>query len=489
MFGTLVEKELKAIILSPKFVATFGVCSVLILLSVFIGIQEYKASVSEYETAIELADDNVRTASSWWSVNPRVFRKPNPMQVFASGVNNDIGRLSEISTWNDVKLQQSSYSDNTLFALFRFIDFAFIVQVVLSLFAILFTYDAINGERESGTLKLAFSNAVPRGTFVLSKFVGAWLGLTIPLMIPVLLGVMLVIVLGVPMTSVEWAKLGTLIGTSILYFSFFIMLGLLVSSLTKRSAVSFLTLLVVWVAMVLIVPRAATMAAGQLVDVPSVAEIESQKDRYRTDRWQSFGKERSAAWSERMADAEGMSEDDRRDFMDRNREQWAQEDDEMRQQMEQEIAENERLMNEDLRNRKLAQEKLAFRLSRLSPASAYQLAATNLAGTNTSLKTRYEDAMSNYRTTFGAFAEAKRQEEQKKQREEAQNRSSSGVRISFGGGGNTPVNIDEMPRFEHPQESFSEALEPSLADIGILGFATILCFAGAFAAFLRYDVR
>ena len=85
------------------------------------------------------------------------------MQIFASGVNNDIGRLSNISTWTEVKLRQSTYSDDSLFALFRFIDFTFIVQVVLSLFAILFTYDTINGERESGTLKLAFSNAVPRG--------------------------------------------------------------------------------------------------------------------------------------------------------------------------------------------------------------------------------------------------------------------------------------------------------------------------------------
>ncbi len=164
MFVTLFEKELKAILLSPKFVATFGVCSLLILLSVFIGIQEHRAAVDQYETAIQLADQEIREATSWWGVNNRVYRRPNPMQIFASGVNNDIGRLSNISTWTEVKLRQSAYSDNSLFALFRFIDFTFIVQVVLSLFAILFTYDAINGERESGTLKLAFSNAVPRGT-------------------------------------------------------------------------------------------------------------------------------------------------------------------------------------------------------------------------------------------------------------------------------------------------------------------------------------
>ncbi len=488
MFATLVEKELKSILLSPKFVATFAVCTVLILLSVFVGIREYKASIAEYETASQLSEQAVRSATSWWGVSPRVFRKPNPMQIFSAGVNNDIGRLSDISTWTDVKLRQSSYSDNTLFALFRFIDFAFIVQLVLSLFAILFTYDAINGERESGTLKLSFSNAVPRGTFVLSKFVGAWLGLTIPLLIPILLAVLLAMVMGVPMTGVEWSKLAMLIGVSVLYFTFFVMLGLLVSSLTKRSATSFLVLLVIWVCLVLIIPRAATMAAGQLVEVPSVAEVESQKDRFRTDRWDAFGKRRSEAWRERMAGAEGMSQDDRRDFMDNNREKWAQEDDESRQLMEQEIAENSRVVDEELRNRKAEQEQVAFRLARMSPASAYQLAATNLAGTNTSLKARYEDAMKAYRTAYAAFIADKRAEEQRKAREES-SRNRSGMRITFGGGGDSPVDSSEMPRFEEPDQSFASALEPSLADLGLLGAFTVLCFAGAFIAFLRYDVR
>ena len=56
MFWLLVEKELKSIILSPKFVATFGICSLLMLLSLFIGIQEHNHSVSTHQTARQLTD-------------------------------------------------------------------------------------------------------------------------------------------------------------------------------------------------------------------------------------------------------------------------------------------------------------------------------------------------------------------------------------------------------------------------------------------------
>ena len=177
MFSILFEKELKSILLSPKFFATFGVCALLILLSVFVGIQEYQNEVERYETALQLAEQQMMQEDSWWGMQNVAFRKPSVMQVFVSGVNNDIGRSSEISTWYEPKLEQSNYADDTLFAVFRFIDLTFIVQVVLSLFAILFTYDAINGERESGTLKLALSNAVPRGQYVLAKFAGSWVGL------------------------------------------------------------------------------------------------------------------------------------------------------------------------------------------------------------------------------------------------------------------------------------------------------------------------
>ena len=89
MFSTLFEKELKAIFLSPKFVATFGVCSLLILLSIFVGIQEYQNEQEQYETAIQLAEQQMMQEDSWWGLDNVVFRKPTPMQIFVSGVNND----------------------------------------------------------------------------------------------------------------------------------------------------------------------------------------------------------------------------------------------------------------------------------------------------------------------------------------------------------------------------------------------------------------
>jgi len=477
MFSLLVERELKGIILSPKFAATFGVCSLLILLSLFVGIQEYRHAVSQYETAIQLGDRELAGETSWWGVESRIYRKPDPMQVFVSGVDYDVGRLSEISTWTEVKLQNSSYSDDSLFAIFRFVDFTFIVQIVLSLFAILFTYDSINGERESGTLKLSLANPVPRPRYVLAKFVGAWLGLTIPVLIPILLAILVVLLIGLPMDADNWAKLATFLGASILYFTFFIALGIFVSAITRRSSVSFLILLVTWVTLVLIVPRAATMAAGQIIRVASVAEIDAKKDRYSTDRWLSHRSARMQLHDERDAQMAGMTEDERRVYQDANRQRWSEEEDELRQSTLEDITEYGRKLDEDLNNQKAEMQAVAYSLSRFSPSSAYQIAAMNLAGTNIDVKTRYERAMQDYRTAFSTFINAKRQEER------AQNRR------RFSSGQDEPLDLTEMPRFQPPRYTYREAVAPSVLDMGLLSLYSLLAFAGAFVAFLRYDVR
>jgi ABC-2 type transport system permease protein len=488
MLGILIQKELKAILLSPKFVATFATCAVLILLSVFVGIQEYHAAVKQYDAAVQLAEQDLREASSWMSINNKVYRKPDPMQIFVSGVNNDIGRLSSVSNFDGIKLRSSIYSTDTIFAVFRYVDFVFIVQVVLSLFAILFTYDAVNGEREAGTLQLTFSNAVPRAQYILAKFFGSWLGLVVPLLIPIMLGILLVMLYRVPMLSVHWAKLGTLLGVSILFFTFFMAFGILVSTLTRQSAVSFLISLVAWVAFVLIVPRAGVMAAGQLVSVPTVAEIEGQQDGFEKAQWEKHRQDMQEKWHQREAAMQGMSEKEREAYRDDHEWEWLEEDDKDRKQMQKDINAFSQQLNEEARNRKSEQQRLAFSLSRFSPASAYQLAALNLAGTDAGLKTRYEDAMQNYRTEFTEYADKKQKKSGGMGGFRIEFNSNTGVKIGSDRDKGT-LDLSDMPKFTPPEHTYAAALAPTLIDFGLLGLYTLAAFAGAFVRFLRYDVR
>ena len=133
MFATLVLKELRSILLSPKFALTFACCSLLILISVYTGVREYKAERDGYEAALKLADAQAEEAGSWQRFSYRVLREPDPLRAFVSGLSSDIGRWSNIAQDESVKLRHPAYSDDPLFALFRMVDFSVIVGVVLSL--------------------------------------------------------------------------------------------------------------------------------------------------------------------------------------------------------------------------------------------------------------------------------------------------------------------------------------------------------------------
>jgi len=484
MFGTLVRKELKSIILSPKFAVTLAVCSILMLLSVYIGIQEYQQAMTGYETGVKLADQRMQERTSFHAVIDKTYRRPAPMMIFASGLSYDIGRWSEVSSHETVKLKNSAYSDDPIFAVFRFIDFVFIVQIIFSLLAILFTYDAINGERERGTLRLVFSNAVPRAQYILAKGAGVWLGLVVPLAIPILLCLLLVNLYSIPMTGADWSKLGSLMVISIAYFSLFIMLGILISSLSKRTSLSFLTGLVMWIGFVLIVPRTGVMAAGQIVSVPRLAEIEGLRGGYAQDKWAQFSKESEERWMDGATCGEAEDQEQDEAAM------WArmQEEDSARKEVQLEIESFQARLLEDWNHRKERQRRLGFTLSRFSPSSAYQLAAMKLSGTDVNMKTRYEDALTEYRTDFNDYVDRKSAEAGTVGGLMITLSSEDGVTIGSDRDNNV-LDLSDRPRFREPEQQLGTVLAGVAGDFGQLVILTILAFAGAFVSFLRYDLR
>jgi ABC-type transport system involved in multi-copper enzyme maturation permease subunit len=488
MLSTLIVKELRTILQSPKFVATFGVASLLIILSIFVGIQEYRSAMASYEAALQLTDQNMRSQSSWMRLSTRVYRKPDPMQVFVTGTANDIGRTSPISQYEGVKLKQSAYADDPLFALFRSVDFGFVVTVVLSLFAILFTYDAISGEREGGVLQLTFANPVPRGRYILAKIVGSWLGLAIPLVVPVLFGILLVLVYQIPLSTEDWSRLGVLLFMSFLFFTFFVAFGVLVSSLTRHSAVSFLISLMAWVTLVLIVPRAAVMIAGEIVHVPTVAETEGQRDAYAKDAMEKQMQQLLAAWRTRNEETNGMQEGEQEKYRDDHQAKWLDEDQKERQKVEQDIEAYSARLNEDLRNRQSVQERLAMWLARMSPAATFQMAAMKLADTDIEMKARYEDAMRAYRTAFTQYIDRKQKESGDTGGFRITVDSERGVKFSAPREVGS-LDLSGLPSFAHPRATLAEIGSELIIDAGILGLVSLLAFAGAWGAFLRYDIR
>lgn len=468
MYGAIVSKELRETLLTAKFVTTFLVGSVLILLAFYVGARNYEVSRSQYEAAQSENLRQMEGLTDWSEVEHRVFLPPQPLAALVTGISNDIGRNVQIEGRGDLLAEDSRFNDDPVYAAFRFLDLDFVFKVVLSLFAIVFGYNAISGEKEQGTLRLCFAQPVRRSTYILGKLTGSYLALALPLLLPLLLGSMLLLLMRVPMTGDDWTRLGLLSVAAFLFLGVFLTLSLFVSSLTHRSSSSFLILLVLWIFSVLIVPRTAVLLAAQSVNVLHSDEIAAQKAELQTQLWEE-DKEKMTGFAPASTNMQEQIQEFSR-FM----EQVQDEREEKRRQFSDRLA-------EERHNQEVLQRRLALSLARMSPTASFSLAAMNLSGTSLALKERYQDQLVAYQQTFAQF-----------QRDKTGRASGGAFKIRLANHDEEPpepIDPSELPEFRFEPTDFRTAVRNAVADFGLLSLFNLVFLAGTFLAFSRYDMR
>ena len=196
--------------------------------------------------------------------------------------------------------------------------------------------------------------------------------------------------MGIPMTGDDWIRLAAIIGCGFLYFSVFVLISIFVSTLTKRSSSSFILLLVIWILAVLVLPRAAVLFAGRAVDVPSVDDIAYQKRQLNTqlvyedmqELARVLGGESSGGSIRFEFNEEAESQEEAQQRMEERMKKFRDTQTELADKRDEKLQALSNELNTQRRNKQIEQQQKAFGLARLSPASAFTLSITNLAGTS-----------------------------------------------------------------------------------------------------------
>jgi len=463
----IIKKEILEIITGPKFLFTFALCAILILLSVYTGTVNYLSASREYTASVELNMRNLEAQPNYGGVatfGAPVGRPPQVLGTIVSGIEDSVGRVTNVNTATDPRLTESKYESNPTFAVFGPLDLMFIVKMVLSLFAVLFTYDAIAGEKERGTLRLALANSLPRDQWLLGKVIGGYLSLLIPLIIPFILSlVALAIVPDLAFSGGDWERLLLIFLLFLVYLTLFFSLGVFVSARTSRSSTSFLVLLFVWVVFVMVVPKVAVIAADRIDPVPSVHEIKAEKDAF----LRQMQAEASATWEKWNKDHEGLYDKDREAFQKEYLEFIAKNQEALVAKLDAGYSNIEG----DYQNRLRSQQALALNLSRISPASSLSFGAMTLAGTGVSDYERFMSSLRTYRIAFTKWVLSKL----------SQTRGKPSAKPG--------ISLEGMPRHSYEPESLGESLARTIPDFGLMLVMIVVFFGGAYISFRRYDVR
>ena len=266
MFRTLVQRELLNNILNLRFPIGLVLCLVATLACIMILAQDYRREMKDYDATRNLQEEtlgNEAAAKDYILAGrtPDTYKPPERFRLLILGLPGDE--------------ESQSFNYNPLPLLFPPLDFLFIVTIILSLLALLFSYDAVAGERQSGTLKLVVAHSVSRTQILLAKVVGGTISLLIPFVLALLVGVLYVAVHpAIQWDGSAWAELALLTAGAITFVTSFYLLGLMVSTLTRYSTIAILNGLFLWVLLILVIPNVCPYIAAEFCRIPSVREAE-----------------------------------------------------------------------------------------------------------------------------------------------------------------------------------------------------------------------
>ncbi len=467
MLKLIILKELRDIVSSKKFVWSFAIISFLIILVFYVGGKSYELQQRRYEAGISENTRQMQGITDWYQIKHHIYLPPDPLYTLINGIDNDIGRNIEMFGVGELGMDDSRFMEDPLFASFRFLDLRFLFIVVLSLFAIMFGYNMINGEKETGTLKLVFANAIPKDTFILGKLIGAVAAIAIPILIPLSLGSLVLIFLGIPMDAESWARLSLIIFAGLLLFLFFLVLSILFSALTQKSSWSFLYMIVIWIFCVLIWPRSSVLVSGRAVDVPSVDEIAYQKAAFHSQLWQEDRKKMNNYKPETQDMSKMMS--DFQQFMS-----------DISDERNDKVSKYNQRLNQERANRQEVQEGAAFWIGRVSPVTEFALAAMQLAGTGIDLKNQYREDARRYQEVYGNFL---------KQNTEGPLPGAGMVMHMITDEESEPIDPGELPVYKFKKSAMTDDLTKAGIDFGLLFLFILSGFGASVWAFTRFDVR
>lgn len=336
------------------------------------------------------------------------------------------------------------------------IDWIFI-GVIISFGAILFAFDTISAERERGTLRLIFSNAVSRAQVLLGKFLGAFLTLMAPLLVGILINLFIIHASGtIPLEKHDWFRLGGMVALLALHISVFILLGMFVSSRVSHSITSLAILLLIWVFLAFLWPNLSGLAVGNLKPIPSIEGISWQRMALLKDINDKFQPYFSAGKLGQPPSPENPEAT----------RQWAEY---LTQKVKTESRINDQHLDEQLR-----QVQLARKVTLVSPVAVYQYAMEALAGTGVEGYISFIKQVRRYRQEFIDFSKY-------------QDRSDPSSLHIYGvkeGLSQRPVGAKSVPKFKE-RITYGNAF----SYIVILLLFNLLFFMAAYISFLRCDVK
>src|SRR5512137_1778900 len=167
MFKVLFKKELLENVQNFRFLLALVLCLVAIPLGFVVSQRDYADRRQAYDEAVRSYDLAHKTVVDVLRNGGSAFRPPAPLGLVSSGVESVLPSAAETVGFispkgSVVQFNNTRRPDNPFTGLFGRLDLAFIVSTLLSVLVMIFTFNAIAGEKERRTIAQVMANPVSR---------------------------------------------------------------------------------------------------------------------------------------------------------------------------------------------------------------------------------------------------------------------------------------------------------------------------------------
>jgi ABC-2 type transport system permease protein len=480
MFKTIVKKELLETIFSYRFPLFAVICLLLIPLSMSVNQASYAKRVRDYSDQVRLADEaaaaiKIQDIMSG-TVAIRGFRRPAPLSVFTQGFESTLPRYYEF-TQDGFKPGESASDDESILSVQGKVDFVFLVQMVISLIAMLFASDMISGEKESGTLRAMLANSLPRDALLAGKTAGGFLALWVPFLLAFLFGAVVLMLGTFPLAGGDTAARVMLVflATSLFVLTYFT-IGIAVSTSTSKARTSLVAILIIWAAFQMIVPRLGDVIARLVHPMRTETQVSLQKSLLVRSLDMEQAKELGRQWDLIFA-ALPQEERDKQDSPENKK--WGPIRDDIQLRAREKKSQQLAAIDETYAQEKRRQLNLAVNLSLVSPSAAFARFIADVCGTGELERARYLEAVRAHQKALDneLFSKVKRTL-----------MIHEGGQMSMGFSAQ-PVDASKLPKFSIAPATVAETLKANARSLVSLLVWLIAPFAFAYVKFRKYDVR
>ncbi len=468
MIWHIAKRELYDNLNSLRFALATVLLFGLMLTNAIVYLREHPVRVQKYHDAVTESLNRLKARTDLYEIAQwgpgNLYKKPSPLYFCAEGgdvflsdrVNGEFVFWTTDNLrgfWQLLYLPATLNSKNIRPATIK-VDWGFVIGYVLSLIAILFTFDSISGERERGTLRLMLANSVPRHTVLIGKFLGALISISVPFTLSVLMNLLVISTSNdVQLSTEAWSRLGIIFSIALLYLCLFLALGLLVSSRVQQNAASLVTLLLMWVTFVVFMP-------STLASIASGFSTPMTYDEF-FERRNQLHNELKDAYETRLQNTHELS---------------AKKIQLGGEYVTNEAAQRERLSHEHL-DQQHAQIQLARSVTRISPFAIVQHLLEAFAGTGFERHRQFVENVQRYAREYREFVGDM-------DRADSDSPHIIGVREGMS---KKPISPESIPIFEDTL-SLSRDFNTAAVDLLLLVLFFVVFFSGAYLAFVRVEV-